>query len=1024
MAAPPPPGLDVTISPDGILQVRRPAPAPARRPKRTPVTAVEELGLLLDGTLTALLRLEPAGDGSKLARIGLPPHRLHARAELIDSAGNKALPAAIPLIAHYQLQTGALALQGMEVRGSFRAAAWLAPAIGVELQGAGQSFGRAIARRGPAGTDGCASWQFSISLSRLPRLGPRTRLHLIAGGAELGGAHLDLGQEDLPYAGCVDGADATHIAGWAFDRGDPARKLLLELLVDGQRAAGISADRPREDLAALRLADTAHGFIAALPPAQNPTAIRQIGLRIAGTALELAGSPITIDPAPQRTGCFDRLHNTSAFGWATDYTNPEEKLLVEAITEAGEVVGQAIAGDFRGDLLRAGLAGGFCAFKIDFGHAYERILGQKLFVRIKDGGQILQGSPRPVAQNPNFARLKSRRQAIPPGVLPRLTRALNFRTHGAALSLLMPVHNPTRKFLIEALESVRHQFCDAWELICIDDASTLPHVQEILQRYAAADPRIRVLHSQENIGIARATNLGLRAARHPFVAFMDHDDALEPDAVWQVLAAAAQTDADILYSDEVLTGEDINDFIECRLRPAFSHDYYLSHPYFVHLVSVRTALARQIGGLDEGMNISADIDFVLRVIERARTITHIPAILYRWRTHTRSTGHARQDEVMAATAAAITRHLARLGLPATVSPGVWFNQFTLHWPDPGGRVLVVIPTRNKVELLQKAIDSIERTTPADQLRIVVIDHQSDDPATRAYLNDIAARHHIMPYHGPFNFSAMNNQAVARHGQDCPFILFLNNDVEATSPGWVERLRSLAARPDIGAVGPLLMYADNRVQHGGVFLGFNNSAEHALKFQDVWLDTQGRRNLGYNCSLSSVRDFSAVTAACMMLRRDVFDRVGGFDESFAVGFNDTDLCLRIGALGLRILYDGTTLLYHYESATRADTRQVLHPEDTQRMVDRWGALVAAGDPWYNPLLSLVAQDHVPREDAAVKPRNRPRPRPGPAMPAASLPAARADGAPPAARLKPRAPRASLGHGRDTPLPPQRTRRKSA
>jgi len=263
--------------------------------------------------------------------------------------------------------------------------------------------------------------------------------------------------------------------------------------------------------------------------------------------------------------------------------------------------------------------------------------------------------------------------------------------------------------------------------------------------------------------------------------------------------------------------------------------------------------------------------------------------------------------------------------------------------------------------LRTAVESIERTAGAARYRLVVIDHESDDAETVAYLRDIARRHVVMPYKGVFNFSRMNNQAVRLHGQDAAFVLFLNNDIEATQNGWLDRLRSLANREDVGAVGALLMYKDRRVQHAGVVLGFNNSADHALRLQEVFLDDGGRRNLGYNCSLVSVRDYSAVTAACVMMRRDVFDQVKGFDESFGIGFNDTDLCLRIGATGYKILYDGYTILYHYESATRSQTKQVFHPADTKRMVKRWGKVLAAGDPFYNPNLSLRTQDHVPRED---------------------------------------------------------------
>jgi GT2 family glycosyltransferase len=635
------------------------------------------------------------------------------------------------------------------------------------------------------------------------------------------------------------------------------------------------------------------------------------------------------------------------------------------------VVGTGAADQFRGDLLDAGLKGGHCAFKIDLTAQFEALMDKEVIVRVAGTNMVLAGSPQRVTINKNILRFLHRKREVPPATAQRLRRRLNHASGTHGVSFIMPVFNTPRAWLVEALESVRTQFCDSWELICVDDGSTAPHVTEILNGYAARDTRVRVLRSPQNVGIARAINYGLRLARHDYVAFIDHDDRVEPDAAWQLIRAAKETDADLLYTDEAQTADNTEAITELRLRPAFSHDYYLSHPYFVHLVCARTDLARRIGGWDETLAISADVDFVLRMIEASRNVVHVPAVLYRWRTHGASTGHTKQEGVMQATMGALQRHLDRLKTGATVQKGVWFNQFRIDWPASPGKILIVIPTRNKTDLLRVAIDSIERHSQGIDYTLVVIDHQSDEPASRAYLRDVAKRHVVMPYEGAFNFSRMNNLAAARHGKDAAFFLFLNNDIEATQDGFLDRLRRLANRPDVGAVGALLMYGGKTVQHAGVILGFNDSAEHALKFQPVWLDDKGRRNLGYNCALSSTRDYSAVTAACLMLRRDVFNEVGGFDESFGIGFNDTDLCLRIGARGYRILYDGSTLLYHYESATRSQTQQVFHPEDTQRMIGRWGDFLRAGDPFYHPNLSLRTQDHVPREDPHCRIVNPPR-----------------------------------------------------
>jgi GT2 family glycosyltransferase len=347
-------------------------------------------------------------------------------------------------------------------------------------------------------------------------------------------------------------------------------------------------------------------------------------------------------------------------------------------------------------------------------------------------------------------------------------------------------------------------------------------------------------------------------------------------------------------------------------------------------------------------------------------------VLYRWRTHAGSTGHAKQAQVMDATKTAIARHLKRSAISATVSDGVFFNQFHIEYPKDTGEILIVIPTKNKVDLLKTCIESIERTADGVAYRIVVIDHESNEPATKRYLQKITSKHTIMPYKGSFNYARMNNVAVRKFGQDAKYILFCNNDIEAETPGWIDRLRSLANRPEIGAVGPMLLYGDRRVQHAGVIIGFNNAAEHVGKFAEAYLDGGQRRNLGYNCTFSSLRDFSAVTAACMLLRREVFQQVGGFDEEFAIGFNDTDLCLRIRAAGYKVLYDGSTVLLHHESATRAETRQVLHPVDDGLLRRRWASYFsAAGDPFYNPNLDIRANDHTLRDDVACRRLAAPR-----------------------------------------------------
>jgi GT2 family glycosyltransferase len=952
---------DCEVTPQGVLHATLRGPGAA---------SCERIAIALDGIVHTVAEPSRGGRGKRTLRWELPRHLIAGELDLLamqDGASILAGPLSLGRL--YNLQAEPPALHGLVLHGSFTAAAFLPDTLGIELLDGIAPIGRSLAHRAPQ----TCVWAYRLPVGVLLAPGRTAHLSLRIGGHILASPKIKVGTSDLGYAGCLDVATPGRAEGWAINLRAPERKVMLDILVDAAVVATVRADERREDLRGPAQRDGKCGFGFDMPEAADPNARLRVSVRIAGERTDLTNSPVVIEPRPDLLGRFDILHGMSAHGWATDRAHPDRKLMVEAVGPGGEMLGQATANIFRGDLLGAGLADGLCAFKIDLAAHFDRLVGRDISVRIAGTDLTLPGSPIRIMPNGNMQRFLRRRDMFltRPGVLPRLKRALNHRAGEAGISIIMPVYNTPRGWLSEALESVRHQFCDNWELICVNDGSSTPHVAELLASYARNDVRVRVLTSPHNVGVTRATNFGLRAARHGYVTFLDHDDYLEPDAVWQLLRAARATGADLLYGDELLTDESLRGVLEFRLRPAFSHDFYLSHPYFVHPVCVRTDIARAVGGLDESMPISADVDFVLRIIEASRRITHVPAVLYRWRTHPASSGHAKQDSVMAATIGALQRHLDRLGRGGIVSEGPWFNQFRVDWPASDGRILIVMPTKNGRKFLQTAIESIERTAGDTAYRLVVIDHDSDDADTQEYLRAISGRHVVMPYTGAFNFSRMNNQAVARHGAGCDFVLFLNNDVEATQAGWLDRLRALANRPEVGAVGALLMYGDKRVQHAGVILGFNNSADHALRLHEVFLNDAGRRNLGYNCGLTSVRDYSAVTAACVMMRRAVFEKVRGFDEKFGIGFNDTDLCLRIGAAGYRILYDGYTMLYHYESATRAQTKQVFHPADTKRMVKRWGKLLAAGDPFYNPNLSLRTQDHVPREDSGCRITHQPR-----------------------------------------------------
>jgi len=657
-------------------------------------------------------------------------------------------------------------------------------------------------------------------------------------------------------------------------------------------------------------------------------------------------------------GGVDGLRDLAIEGWAFDARDPARSVEI-VLTSDGREVARTRTGSVRDDLAGLDLAPINAGFRFEVGPLLcAGSLGDVVHVRRADNGLDLAGSPLDLTATRGLQRWLSRPMPV----------AVPSDPDGAPLlSILMPVHDVRPAWLEEALGGVLGQSDGRWELICVDDGATSPEIKAILAAAAERDRRVRLHVHRESQGVAAATNRALDMARAAHVLFLDHDDRLEPDAVARL--APHLEAADLLYGDEAVTGENTADLRALVARPAFSRRYYLGHPYFVHPVVARRDLVKAVGGLDERLTISADVDLMLRLIERADRVAHLPGLLYRWRTHGGSVGHRRAAETTASTIEAINRHLKRVGEAGQAAPGPVFNTYRIDRQDPGGRVRVIIPTHNGADLLRACIESLKATAPIDELDIVVIDHDSDEPALDAYFRELGDSVTRLSYSGPFNYSRMNNLAVAAAPPAGEFVLFLNNDIEAMEAGWLERLRALAALPDVGAVGATLLYPDGRVQHAGVVVGPGGYAEHAFKFTPLHLN--GAPNPGYNCGLVVTREWSAVTGACLMMRREVFDAVGGFDEALPVGFNDTDLCLRLGERGFAVLNDGFSRLIHHESATRRPAGEVRHPEDAARFAARWARVIAEGDPFYSPLLSLD-RDHAPEHPDVAQPALRVRP----------------------------------------------------
>jgi GT2 family glycosyltransferase/tetratricopeptide (TPR) repeat protein len=672
-------------------------------------------------------------------------------------------------------------------------------------------------------------------------------------------------------------------------------------------------------------------------------------------------------------GSLDGVQGTDATGWVWDPRAPASCAMVEFLVD-GMVVHRAQGKIYRDDVRRDGFGTGYAGFEATLPIRVGEN-GVAVHARLAGTNWALENSPKIARQPLAITNWMNRSERVTAEFRLRLQARLDREAKGV-LSIIMPVYNTNAEWLLEAIGSVTSQWCSHWELVCVNNGSTQAHVGEILDEYARSDNRIKVVTLSKNAGIAGGTNAGINASSGELIAFMDSDDYLEPDAVYKYLRAYQTTKADLLYCDELLTGSDINFVRSVAARPAYSWDYYMAHPYFVHMICISRKLLDSVKGWNELMEVSGDVDFVLRCQEQAELIAHIPSVLYRWRIHATSSGHQMQEYVTEATISALNRHLARIAPGAVATAGYGYNFYRIDFPDDHEKVLVVIPTRNRIDLLKRCLDSIFATTVSSEVDIIVIDHDSNEPESVEYIESIRDKVIIVPYKGVFNYAKMNNEAVNfyknQRGGLPPYVAFLNNDIEAIEPGWLEHMRGLARRDDVGVVGATLLYPDDTIQHSGVVIGLVGPAEHANKF--LPFKSGNDRTPGHLGSLVCTREYSAVTAACMMSRSSVFTEARGFDEQLAVGFNDTDYCLRVGSLGYKILNDAHAVLRHYESATRSKRGQLLHPEDNELFVRRWREIIDDGDPYYSPLFSRAVDRRIERyANASAKVAVKPSPK---------------------------------------------------
>ena len=533
-------------------------------------------------------------------------------------------------------------------------------------------------------------------------------------------------------------------------------------------------------------------------------------------------------------------------------------------------------------------------------------------------------------------------------------------------SIVVPLYNTPEKFLHEMIRSVIDQTYANWEL-CMADGSDAAHdsVEKICRQYMRKDPRIKYRRLEQNLGISGNTNACLEMAAGDYIGLFDHDDLLHPAALHEVMRAICEQDADFIYTDELTFSNKIDNVITAHFKPDFAPDNLRANNYICHFTVFSAAILKTVGGFRGEYDGSQDHDFILRATEQAEKIVHIPKLLYYWRSHPNSVAADINSKTYAIDAGkrAVRDQIRRMGMDATVEsskafPTIYRIKYELKETP---KVSIIIPNKNHCEDLKRCIRSIKRLTTYSNYEIVIVDNQSNEEDLVEFYDQLRCddRTNIVSFDKEFNYSEANNFGV-RYATGEYYIL-LNNDTEVISPAWIEEMLMYAQRDDIGAVGAKLYFPDHTIQHAGVILGLgpHRTAGHAFSKVDG-------ENLGYMGRLYYAQNVSAVTAACVMIPRRVWEAVNGLDTSFAVAFNDVDLCMRIRQMGYLIVWTPYAELYHYESKSRGSEntpeKKKRFESEVQRFRERWEKQLKEGDPYYNPNLTLE------RADFSIKQKN--------------------------------------------------------
>lgn len=526
------------------------------------------------------------------------------------------------------------------------------------------------------------------------------------------------------------------------------------------------------------------------------------------------------------------------------------------------------------------------------------------------------------------------------------------------ISIVVPTYNTPLNFLIEMIESVINQSYPNWELCIADGNSNNKETINALKEYSNKYPNIIVAFLEANKMISRNTNEGLKLVSGDYIGLLDHDDILEPDALFEMVSLLNKKQYDMVYSDEDKTNIDCSLFFAPHFKPDFSQYTLRSYNYITHFTIIKKEIMDKVGEFDHHCDGAQDFDMFLRVSDETKKIGHISKVLYHWRVHENSTAASAdaKDYVTNAGILALTKHLKRCNIRGEVANGLFATSYKIDYAIEGNPLVsIIIPSKDHIDDLKKCLKSIRDKTKNTNYEIIIVENNSEEEKTFSYYDKINNKDNIkvVKWEKEFNFSAINNFGVKYAKGE--FILLLNNDVEIINKDWLNEMLMLATQQDVGAVGAKLYFDDDTIQHAGVIMGIGGVAGHSHKYFK-------RDSFGYFGRLKVVQNLSAVTAACLIIKKSIYEEVDGLDETFKVAFNDVDFCMKVLAKGYHNIFTPYAQLYHYESKSRGleDTEEKIKRFNSEimRFKDKWGLWME--DPYYNVNLSNTVEDFSLRD----------------------------------------------------------------